>query len=71
LGSRKEDEMAKDKQAKQQVERSLTTDIATVATPVAVMAAPVVGAWAHQHFGQSEKPKADPPPSPPQQPKDD
>jgi hypothetical protein len=48
-------------------QRSLTATIAAVATPVAVVTAPVVAAWANQHF--SEKPKDAAPP--PQQPKND
>jgi hypothetical protein len=46
-----------EKRDKETVEeyRSLPTDIAALAMPVAVVTAPVVNAWAKQHF--SEKPK--------------
>jgi hypothetical protein len=36
------------------VTRSLT-DVAIVATPIAIVAQPVVAAWANQHFGQADK----------------
>ena len=40
-------------------ERSLALDIAAVATPVAIVAQPIVAAWAEQHFGQSETPSSE------------
>lgn len=43
-------------------QRSLAADIATVATPVAILAQPVVTAWAQNHFN---KPSDTPPPSSP------
>jgi hypothetical protein len=65
---REEVQMSEEKPNREPEEiRSLTTDIAIVAPPVAILAQPVVGAWANQHFSQDEKPKADPPP-PQQQP---
>jgi hypothetical protein len=42
-------------------ERSLATDIAAVATPAAIVAAPIVNAWAKQHFGDGEKSNEPPP----------
>jgi hypothetical protein len=62
--------MLENRNQQAEVERGLTTDIAIVATPVAALAAPVIGAWANQHFGQDEKPNPGPPPPPQQQPKD-
>ena len=48
--------------------RSMATDIAAVAAPLAVVAAPVVNAWAKQHFTQEDKPQD---PQPQQPSKDD
>jgi hypothetical protein len=45
-------------------ERSMAVDIAAVATPLAILAQPIVGAWADQHFGQDESPSQDAPPLP-------
>jgi hypothetical protein len=50
------------------IERRSRTDAALVATPLAILAQPIVGAWAKQHIGQGEKPTSDPPP---QEPKKD
>jgi hypothetical protein len=33
--------------------RSLATDAALVATPLAIAAQPLISAWANQHIGQS------------------
>jgi hypothetical protein len=52
-------------------QRSLTTTIAIAATPVAVVVAPVVGAWADQHFSHGENPTDSPRLPQQQQPKDD
>jgi hypothetical protein len=50
--------------------RSMSTDIAALAMPVAVVAAPVVNQWAKQHF--ADKPKEDAAPaSQPEQQKTD
>jgi hypothetical protein len=48
--------------------RSMSTDIAALAMPVAVVAAPVVNQWAKQHFSQEPKETA---PPPQQQPKNE
>jgi hypothetical protein len=48
--------------------RSLLTDAAIVLTPPAILAQPIVGAWANQHF--SEKQEEPPPPPQEQPPKD-
>jgi hypothetical protein len=51
-------------------ERSLAVDIAAVATPIAIVVQPIVGAWADQHFGESQSaPNASPQPQ--EQPKTD
>ena len=51
--------------------RSMSTDIAALAMPVAVVTAPVVNQWAKQHFSQEGKPQdakaPDPQPQPEQQ----
>jgi hypothetical protein len=41
--------------------RGMSTDIAALAMPVAVVTAPVVNAWAKQHFSKQDSPQ-DPPP---------
>ncbi len=48
------------------IERRSLTDAALVATPLAILAQPIVGALANKYIG--EKPKDDPPP---QEPKKD
>ena len=50
--------------------RSLATDAALVATPLAIAAQPLISAWADQHIGQDAG-QSDEPPPPQQQPKDD
>ena len=48
--------------------RSMSTDIAALAMPVAVVTAPVVNAWAKQHFSEKQQ---DATPAPEQQPKNE
>jgi hypothetical protein len=50
------------------IERRSLTEAALVATPLAILAQPIVGAWANQHF--SEKQEEPPPPPQEQPPKD-
>jgi hypothetical protein len=50
--------------------RSLSTDMAALAMPVAVVTAPVVNAWAKQRFPQDDKAKDSASP-PSEQSKDD
>jgi hypothetical protein len=50
--------------------RSLATDAALVATPVAIAAQPLISAWADQHIGQSGGETDEPAPQQ-QQPQDD
>ena len=45
--------------------RSLATDIAQIATPVAVVAAPIVNAWAKEHVGSGGKSSGQEPPKAP------
>ena len=47
--------------------RSLATDAALVATPFAIAAQPLIGAWADQHIGHKSTSDSDEPP-PQQQP---
>ena len=50
-------------------QRSMAADIALVATPLAILAQPVIGALANQHFiGKAENDQPAPPPPPPQEP---
>jgi hypothetical protein len=44
--------------------RSMSTDIAALAMPVAVVTAPVVNAWAKQHFSKQDSPQGPPPQEP-------
>jgi hypothetical protein len=45
--------MPENKRSDVPVTRSLLTDAAVVATPVAIAAQPLISAWAGQHIGQS------------------
>jgi hypothetical protein len=44
--------------------RSLMLDIGAVATPAAILAQPVVKAWADQHFSKGDKSKGESPQMP-------
>jgi hypothetical protein len=51
--------------------RSMATDAAVIATPLAILAQPIVGAWANEHFKGEQPSNAKPPPQEsPQQPCD-
>jgi hypothetical protein len=53
------DELTPEREDVREEHRSITrslTDVAIVATPIAIVAQPVVAAWANQHFGQGDKP---------------
>jgi hypothetical protein len=64
--------MSEDKLSSEQIERRSAAEIVVavgaVATPIALVAQPIVEAWANQHLGQGEKPHENP--SPPQSKKD-
>jgi hypothetical protein len=53
------DELTPEREPVREEHRSVTrslADVAIVATPVAIVAAPVVAAWANEHFGHADEP---------------
>jgi hypothetical protein len=43
------------------IERRSASEVALVATPVAIAAQPLIAAWANKHIGKSDPPPQEPP----------